>query len=141
MGYEFDGYAVQIRSIASYYEAGMALLKENIRKELFPKDRPIYTKVHDEAPVRYAAEATVRNSLIANGCRIEGTVENSILGRGVYVAKGAVVRNSLLMQGVTVSANATVDCAIVDKNGYIAPERTLSGAPTYPLVIEKGSRV
>ena len=79
--------------------------------------------------------------MIANGCRIEGTVENSILGRGVYVAKGATVRNSLLMQGVAVSEGACVDCAIIDKNAYIAPNRNISGAPTYPIVIEKGSKV
>lgn len=141
LGYEFEGYAAQIRSINDYYNAGMALLNADVRAELFPKLRPIYTKVHDESPVRYAAEANVKGSLIANGCRIEGTVENSILGRGVYVAKGAVVRNSLLMQGVSVAEGATVDCAIIDKNSSIAPERTLSGAPTYPIVIEKGSRV
>ena len=119
----------------------MDLLDANVRAELFPRQRPIYTRVHDEAPACYAEEAKVTGSLVANGCRIEGTVENSILGRGVYVAKGAVVRNSLLMQGVAVSEGATVDCAILDKNAYVAPGRNLSGAPTYPIVIEKGSRV
>lgn len=141
LGYGFDGYAAQIRSVPGYYNAGMDLLDANIRAELFPRERPIYTKVHDEAPVRYEQDAKAVGSLIANGCRIEGTVENSILGRGVYVAKGAVVRNSLLMQGVAVSEGAAVDCAIIDKNSYIAPGRTISGAPTYPIVIEKGSRV
>ncbi len=141
LGYGFDGFVEQIRSIPGYYRAGMALLDPNVREELFPRERPIYTKIHDESPVYYAPEAKATGSLIANGCRIEGTVENSILGRGVYVAKGAVVRNSLLMQGVSVSEGACVDCAIIDKNSYIAPGRNLSGAPTYPIVIEKGSRV
>ncbi len=141
MGYAFEGFAEQIRSIPGYYRAAMALLNPDVRQELFYQDRPIYTKIHDESPVYYAQNAVAANSLIANGCRIEGTVENSILGRGVYVAKGAVVKNSLLMQGVTVSEGASVDCAIIDKNAYIAPDRTLSGAPTYPIVIEKGSRV
>jgi len=140
-GYEFKGYAAQIRSVAGYYAAGTDLLKAEVRAELFPRQSPIYTRIHDEVPARYAEGATVTGSLVANGCRIEGTVENSILGRGVYVAKGAVVRNSLLMQGVAVSEGATVDCAIIDKNAYIAPDRNLSGAPTYPIVIEKGSRV
>ncbi len=141
LGYEFEGYAAQIRSVPGYYEAGMDLLNSDIRAELFPRQRPIYTRVHDEAPAHYAQDAKVTGSLVANGCRIEGTVENSILGRGVYVAKGAVVRNSLLMQGVAVSEGAKVDCAIIDKNAYIAPDRNISGAPTYPIVIEKGSRV
>ena len=140
-GYEFKGYVAQIRSITGYYAAGTDLLKADVRAEIFPRTRPIYTRVHDEAPANYAADAKVTGSLVANGCRIEGTVENSILGRGVYVAKGAVVRNSLLMQGVSVSSGATVECAIVDKNAYISPDRNLSGAPTYPIVIEKGSRV
>ncbi len=141
LGYGFDGFVEQIRSVPGYYRAGMELLDADIRKELFPRERPIYTKIHDESPVYYAPEAKASNSLIANGCRIEGTVENSILGRGVYVAKGAVVRNSLLMQGVTVAEGSTVDCAIIDKGSYVSPNRNLSGAPTYPIVIEKGSRV
>ncbi len=141
LGYAFEGYAAQIRSVCGYYNAGISLLDSNIRAELFPRERPIYTRVHDESPARYESDACATGSLIANGCRIEGTVENSILGRGVYVAKGAVVRNSLLMQGVSVAEGACVDCAIIDKNSYIAPGRTLSGAPTYPIVIEKGSRV
>jgi glucose-1-phosphate adenylyltransferase len=141
IGYGFGGFVEQIRSVSGYYRAGMALLDADVRAELFPRQRPIYTKVHDESPVYYTPDAVAQNSLIANGCRIEGTVENSILGRGVYVAKGAVVRNSLLMQGVTVSEGSTVDCAIVDKNSYISPNRTLSGAPTYPFVAEKGSRI
>lgn len=141
LGYEFDGYAAQIRSTCGYYKAGMELLDASVREKLFPRERPIYTRVHDEAPARYEGDARVTGSLIANGCRIEGTVENSILGRGVYVAKGAVVRNSLLMQGASISEGASVDCAIIDKNSYIAPGRTLSGAPTYPIVVEKGSRV
>lgn len=141
LGYNFTNYVAQIRSISDYYKAGISLLNADVRAELFPKDRPIYTRVHDEAPAYYAPEAKATGSLIANGCRIEGTVENSILGRGVYVAKGAVVRNSLLMQGVAISEGAQVDCAIIDKNCYVSPGRTLSGAPTYPIVIEKGSRV
>lgn len=141
LGYNFEGFVEQIHSISDYFRAGMELLDKDVRKELFQRDRPIYTKIHDEAPVYYAPDAKATGSLIANGCRIEGTVENSILGRGVYVAKGAVVRNSLLMQGVSVSEGASVDCAIIDKNAYVAPQRNLSGAPTYPIVIEKGSRV
>lgn len=141
MGYPFDGFVEQIRSISGYYRAGMALLNADVRAELFPRERPVYTKVHDEPPVYYAPEAKTSNALIANGCRIEGTVENCILARGVSVAKGAVVRNSLLMQGVIVGEGSTIDCAIVDKDSCISPNRTLSGAPTYPIVIEKGSRV
>ncbi len=141
LGYEFDGFVEQIHSISDYYRAGMELLNKNVRKELFVRAHPIYTKIHDESPVYYAPDAKATGSLIANGCRIEGTVENSILGRGVYVAKGAVVRNSLLLQGVSVSEGSTVECAIIDKNSYISPNRNLSGAPTYPIVIEKGSRV
>ncbi len=141
LGYGFDGFVEQIRSIPGYYRAGMAFLQPDVRETLFPRERPIYTKVHDESPVCYAPEAKTSHCLISNGCHIEGTVENSILGRGVSVAKGAVVRNSLLMQGVCIGEGATVDCAIIDKNSYVAPGRNLSGAPTYPIVIEKGSRV
>ena len=86
LGYSFEGFVEQIRSVSGYYRASMELLKSDVRAELFPRQRPIYTKVHDESPVYYAPDAVTQNSLISNGCRIEGTVENSILGRGVYVA-------------------------------------------------------
>ena len=82
---------------------------------LFPKERPVYTKVRDEAPVRYAMDCKVSNCIVADGCVIEGEVENCVLFRGVKIAKGAKVRNCVLMQGTTVDQNVELDHIVTDK--------------------------
>ena len=96
-GYEYTGHYVRINSIASYFQANMALLKDEVREAIFYQDNKIYTKIRDEVPTLYCRDSEVRNSLVADGCIIEGTVENSIISRGVRIRKGAVVRNSIIM--------------------------------------------
>ena len=118
----------------------MNLLKKEIRDELFA-DRNIYTKVRDSAPSKYGANAIVKNSLISDGCEIEGTVENCILFRGVKVAKGAIVRNSIIMQDNIIGQNATLDCVITDKNVVISDRKALGGCATLPYYIPKGTRL
>ena len=136
--YEFKGYYAIIDSMASYYKHNMELLKKEVRNELFGA-RDIYTKVRDSAPSKYGDEAVVKNSLISDGCDIEGVVENSILFRGVKVAKGAVVRNCILMQDCMVGSNASLNCVITDKNVVISDRRTLAGCEVLPYHIQKGA--
>ena len=136
--YEFKGYYASIDSMASYFKHNMNLLKKEIRDELFA-ERNIYTKVRDSAPSKYGAEAVVRNSLISDGCEIEGTVENSILFRGVKVAKGAVVKNSIIMQDTIISAKASLNCVITDKNVVITDRRQLCGCEELPYFVQKGA--
>ena len=138
--YRFDGYYAGIDSMAAYYKRNMELLNKEVRDELFGA-RDIYTKVRDSAPSKYGADAVVRNSLISDGCEIEGTVENSILFRGVKVEKGAVVRNSIVMQDGIIGAHATLDCVITDKNVVVGNRRTLSGCDSLPYFIQKGTRL
>lgn len=136
-GYEHKGFAGKIDSIDTYYRHSMDLLKPEIWKELFFKHGNIYTKVKDEPPVKYLASAEVSNSLLANGCNIAGTVENSILGRGVTVHAGAVVRNAIVMQKGQIHRGSTVENAILDKDVVVTPGKQLRGERDYPLVIEK----
>ncbi len=140
-GYNFQGYIGDIKSIEEYYKCSMDLLKKEVRNQLFPQHRPIYTKVHDEVPVRYGVEAKAVHSMIADGCIIEGEVENSIIFRGVKVGKGAKVKNCILMQGTIVGDNAELNCVIADKNVIFKNSRTLSGCETYPVVVGKGRNV
>ena len=140
-GYDFKGYIGDIKSIEAYYKCSMDLLNKEVRDQLFPAGRPIYTRVRDEVPVRYGIEAKAKNSMIADGCIIEGEVENSIIFRGVKVGKGAKVKNCVLMQGTIVGENANLDCVIADKNVIIRNSRTLTGCDTYPIVIGKGRNV
>ncbi len=138
--YDFKGYYAGIDSMSAYYKHNMELLEKEVRDELFG-DRNIYTKVRDSAPSKYGENAVVTNSLISDGCVIEGVVENSILFRGVKVAKGAVVKNSVVMQDNYIGENTSLNCVITDKNVVISDSKTLSGCSTLPYFIQKGTRL
>ena len=138
--YDFQGYYAGIDSMAAYYKHNMELLDKEVRDELFG-DRDIYTKVRDSAPSKYGEDAVVKNSLISDGCIIEGVVENSILFRGVKVAKGAVVKDSIIMQDNYIGENTTLNCVITDKNVVIGDRKNLSGCSTLPYFIQKGTRI
>lgn len=138
---ELAGYSAKIDSVQSLFAANMALHKAKVREALFLQERPIFTKVRDDVPTRYGLDAQVAGSLIADGCIIEGRVENSVLFRGVKVGKGAVVRNCVLMQGTEVGERANLDYIMTDKDVLIKPGRSLMGFDTYPVYIKKGSSV
>lgn len=139
--WKFDGYSAKINCIRSYYKSNMQLLDPKVRQQLFPRERPIYTKVRDEVPAKYGLDASATGSMVADGSIIEGTMENSIIFRGVHIGKGAVVKNSILMQDTVVSENVVLDHVITDKNVVVRGGRTLVGYETYPLVIAKNSIV
>lgn len=139
--YEFTGYSAQIHSTMSYYATNMELLKKEVRDDLFRRERPIYTKVHDEPPVLYGLGSDVKNSLIADGCVVKGKVENCILFRGVRIEADAVVKNCILMQGTTVGEGCNLDYVITDKNVTVQDGKNLTGAETYPVYIKKGSKI
>ena len=139
--YEYDNYFSKLNSPESYFKSNMALLEpENARKLFVPK-RSIYTKVSDNAPVKYDLDSKVSNSLIADGCIIEGEVENSVLFRGVKVGKGAKVKNCILMQGTVVGDNAELSYLITDKNVSICENHILTSSPQYPMYVGKGASV
>lgn len=140
-GYEHKGYYSKIDSVRGYYKANLDLLDYENRTRLFKAEMPVFTKVRDNAPVKYGLESDVKNSLIADGCVIEGTVENSVLFRGVTVNKGAVVKNCVLQQGTTVGEGCTVDSVITDKNVEIGSEKVLTGSENYPLYISKNAKI
>ena len=103
--------------------------------------RDIYTKVRDSAPSKYLEGAVVQNSLISDGCMIEGTVENCILFRGVKVGKGSVIRNSIVMQDTVIGTGVSLDCVITDKNVVIRDRRKLAGCAELPYFISKGRMI
>lgn len=139
--YEYDNYFSKLNSPESYFKSNMALREpENARKLFVPK-RSIYTKVSDNAPVKYDLDSKVSNSLIADGCIIEGEVENSVLFRGVKVGKGAKVKNCILMQGTVVGDNAELNYLITDKNVSICENHILTSSTQYPMYVGKGASV
>lgn len=138
--YEYLGYAQMIDSIQSFYQSNLQLLNPTIWKELFYKENPIYTKVKDEPPTKYVKGSIVKNSVIANGCQIEGYVENSIIFRGAHIKKGAVVKNSIIMQKSTIGENCELNYTIVDKDVICEAEFQLTGSKEAPIVIPKGTK-
>jgi glucose-1-phosphate adenylyltransferase len=136
--YKYDGWYAHIGSLEGYFQCSMKLLEADARERLFGiKNRPVLTKVRNSAPTRYCDGAKVTNSVVAEGCVIEGTVENSIIFRGVHVGKGAVVKNSILFQDCYVCPKAELNCVIADKNVVIKDGRDLSGHQTMPFYIGK----
>ncbi len=141
--YKYEGYFANITSLEDYFTHSMELLGEpENRAMLFDvKNRPIYTKVRNSPPTRYSATSSVRNSMIADGCIIDGSVENSILFRGVKVSRGASIKNSILFQDTVIGENVFTNCIITDKNVVVRDGRILSGHESLPFFIEKGKMI
>ena len=140
-GYEYEGYFASIDTMPNYYKHSLQLLDKDIRSQLFRGAGAIYTKVRDSAPCRIQEGGKVKNSLVADGCVIEGEVENCVLFRGVRVGKGAKVTNSILFNNVVVEAGSTLNCVISDMYSHILENRNLSGHETRPYFLPKNTIV
>lgn len=136
-GYEYKGFVGKVDSVKSFYETNMKMLDRDIRREIFGSENLIYTKVKDQVPTQYARSASVADSLIADGCIIDGTVENSIIFRGVHIAKGAVVKNSIVMQNSVIEENCDIENVIIDKECTLRESKRLVGQPNYPVILPK----
>lgn len=139
--YPVEGYVAIIDDIKSYYYESLKLLNSDTRNKLFYGDNVIYTKVKDSIPTVYRKNSQVKNSLIADGCVINGIIENSILFRGVRVEEGAVIRNSIIMENGYIGKNAKVSYVISDKDVTLSDGKEISGYESYPVVIAKGKTV
>lgn len=141
--YKYDGYFACITSLEDYFKYSMELISDkNVRESLFNvKNRPVYTKVRNSTPAYYAPSSSVKNSLVADGCVIEGTVENSIIFRGAKIGKNATVRNSIIMQDSIISDGAFLNYVITDKNTVIRDGRMLAGAEVQPFYVSKGKMI
>ena len=140
-GIQYTGYVARICDMKSYYDENMKLLKPENLAALFGGKNTIYTKIRDDAPTRYAMDCRIKNSMVADGCIIEGDVENSILFRGVRVKKGAKVRNCVLMQDTVVEEGADVEYVVTDKRVKITADKQLNGTDTFPVYVAKAHTV
>ena len=137
MGYEYTGNLMLLASVTNYMHANMSLLDPQIREQVFKNT--IYTKIKDSVPVEYGPQASVKNSIIADGCIIEGTVENCIISRGVKIGRGSVIKDSIIMEYTTILENSELDYVIIDKDVIVRNSSQISGHITFPVVIKKGS--
>ncbi len=138
--YNYEGYVAYIHDMKSYFDENMRLLEEDNLKGLFGSG-PVWTKIRDDNPTRYIKGAKVANVMAADGCVIEGEVENSVLFRGVKVAKGAKVKNCVLMQDTVVSEGANLEYVITDKNVTISANKALSGTDSFQVFVAKNQTV
>lgn len=139
--YENKGYTAVISSINSYFAFNMDLMKKDVRDALFNPKRPIYTKVRDDAPSRYGLDSSVKNSIIAQGCVIDGEVENCVISKGVYVGKGAKLSNCIVMQDTKIGRDTNLNYVIIDKDVTINDKQALMGVGSHPVYIAKKSVV
>jgi glucose-1-phosphate adenylyltransferase len=137
--YFFDGYVARLTTVASYYNRSMDLLQESVGTDLFSMDHPIRTKDRSDPSTYYAPGSKSVNSLVADGCIIEGTVEDCVIFRGVHVGKDAVVKHCVLMQDTVIEEGANIRYVVADKDVTIKAHRRLAGHASYPLAIDKGS--
>lgn len=136
-GYCFDKFLRTVNDIDSYYNVSMELFETIKRKDLFMSEDKIFTKSKDRVPTRYLSHASIKNSIVADGCVIDGTVENSIIFRGVTISRDAEVKNCIVMQDGIISRKAMLSCCILDKNCVIREGKTLIGQQDFPLVVNK----
>ena len=135
--YCYSGFVLCINTISSYYKSNMKMLDTEVSDALFRSDRPIYTKIKDEPPTLYVKGCKVKNSLIADGCIIRGSVENSVIGRYVEIEDDVEIKNCIILQNIRVHKGARLSNVIIDKNVDIEEGTELKGNETFPLVIEK----
>lgn len=140
-GYVWNGFAAQIRSVREYYERSMQLLEPDVRADLFCAERPIRAKGADKSSAYIGPRGRCSGSLVADGCNIEGTVENSILFPGVVIEPGAVVRDSILFKEVKIRRSAQLCRVIADKRVEVLNSRKIAGRAGEPLVLKKESVV
>ena len=141
MGFEHKGYVSRIWSIPSYFKANMDFLDSGLQQDIFRSSNRILTKLKDEVPAKYTATAKVKNSIMANGCVIEGEVENSVLFRGVFVGRGSSIKNSIIMEGSEIGEYAEIENVVMDKNVSVRNRCRLIGSEAFPVIIPKGAMV
>ena len=140
--YRHEGYARRIRSALDYYEARMALLCPEAMDSLFPSGaRRVRTRERAEASTYYSDTAEVENSLLADGCYIEGRVRGCVLFSGVRVEKGAELENCVVMHDCVIGRGAQLRCAVADKSCVVSEGVTLAGNERLPILIPKGARI
>lgn len=137
-GYAHEGYFAAITDLKSYYDANMSLLDIEKAEDLINEEWPIYTRTNDSCPTQYFASADVKHSVVSNGCLIEGTIENSIIGRGCTIKKGVVVKNSVVLPDTRIEEGIHVENQVIDKHSRLIHCKELVATPENPGYVRRG---
>lgn len=142
VGYEYSGYVRDVISLDQYWQANMDLLDKDVRDEIFNRpDFPIYTPTNDSDPTVYADSAQISNSIISDGCEISGSVENSIISRGVRIDEGVTIKNSVIQSDCIIESNASLNYIVTDKHVVIRKGKEIAGASGLPFFIPANSLI
>ena len=132
-----SGYFASITDLKSFYNANIELIDFKRASNLFDDEWPVYTRTNDSCPTQYFETADVKSSVVSNGCLIEGTIENSVIGRGCVIKKGAVVKNSVVLPGAMIGEDITIDYQVVDKHAKIIHAKEIIADPENPGYIRR----
>lgn len=132
------GFFASITDFKAYYDANLDLIDYKTACSLFDEDWPIYTKTNDSCPTQYFEDARVKASIVSNGCLIEGTIENSVLGRGCVIKKGASIKNCVILPDVIVGEDTVLENVVVDKHARITKVKEVKGTPENPGYVKRG---
>lgn len=135
------GYLAAINDFKSYYDANMRLIDYETALELFNDNWPIYTRTNDSAPTQYFECSKVSNSVVSNGSSIEGEIENSVIGRGCVIKKGATIKNSIISPGSYIGEDVHIDGVVVDKKVKITRMKELKADKNNPMYVKRNDRI
>ena len=139
--YPFEGTAMFNESVEEYFTNSLALINREIRHDMFGGNHPIFTKVRDRVPTYYGEACDISDTLVADGCMLEGKVENSVLFRQVSVAPGTDVENCVIMNDSVIGEGAELKYVILDKDVTVTPGAKLIGTPKSPIIVKRGETV
>ena len=140
-GVAHRGFVACINDFKSYYNANMDLLDYDKAMDLFHTDWPVYTRTNDSCPTQYYAGVSVKNSMVSNGCLVEGDIENSVIGRGAIIKKGAVVKNCVILPGAMIGEDVHIENVVVDKKARIVRKKELLGLADTPLYVKRNDKI
>lgn len=137
-GIAHEGFFAALTNFESVYKANMKLIDYDVALQLFDEKWPIYTRTNDSCPTQYFEDASVKNSVVSNGCLIEGTIEHSIVGRGCRIGKGCVIRNCVISSEVEIADGTHLENLIVDKHASVIHAKEIIGEPDNPEYVRRG---
>ncbi len=139
--YQYDGVALYNDTIEEYFRNSMALIDQEVRHDLFGRNHPVYTKVRDRVPTYYGENCEIEDCIVADGCMLDGQVEECVLFRNVTVCPGAEVENCVIMNDTVVGEGAELKYVILDKDVTVRPGAKLTGTKKNPIIVKRGETV
>jgi glucose-1-phosphate adenylyltransferase len=138
--YKMTDYWKNISTIQDYFDTNMDFLKPDIRRYFFKTFPDIYSKVDDLPPAKYNVGVEVRNSLVASGSIINGTIENSVVFKKAFIGNNCTIRNSIILNDVYIGDNSYIENCIVESRSTIRANSVQKGDDGIKIVVEKNER-